>query len=112
MLKTVGILKRTSIKQRTPQSGYPLFSHLYAPVKIQRSQLVPELEEQVLLGDVAEDFQRAVRHTEREQRAVVAGADMAHGVYNSRRYGFSLAVRGTAAADSIANKQVDGMTVS
>ena len=73
---------------------------------------MPELEEQVLLGYVAEDFQRAVRHTEREQRAVVAGADMAHGVYNSRRYGFSLAVRGTAAADSIANKQVDGMTVS
>ena len=112
MLKTVGILKRTSIKQRTPQSGYPLFSHLYAPVKIQRSQLVPELEEQVLLGYVAEDFQRAVRHTEREQRTVVAGADMAHGVYNSRRYGFSLTVRGAAAADSIANKQVDGRTVS
>ena len=72
---------------------------------------MPELEKQVLLGDVAEDFQRAVRHTESEQRAVIAGADMAHGVYNSRRYGFSLAVRGAAAADSIANKQVDGMTV-
>ena len=53
---------------------------------------MPELEEQVLLGYVAEHFQRAVRHTEREKRAVIAGADMAHGVYHAGSHGYSLAV--------------------
>ena len=67
-------------------------SRLYALVKIQRSQLMPELKKQVAFGDIAEDFQRAVRHTKREKRAVIAGADMAHGVYHAGRHGYSLAV--------------------
>ena len=53
---------------------------------------MPELEKQVALGDIAENFQRAVRHTEREKRAVIAGTDMAHGVYHTGRHGDSLAV--------------------
>ena len=72
---------------------------------------MPELEKQVAFGDIAEDFQRAVRHTERKKRAVVASAYMAHGVYNSRRYGFSLAVRGAAAAEKSRMAQAENRLV-
>ena len=72
---------------------------------------MPELEKQVAFGDIAEDFQRAVRHTEREKRAAIAGADMAHGVYHTGRHGYSLAVGCTAAAEKSRMAQAENRLV-
>ena len=72
---------------------------------------MPELEKQVAFGDIAEDFQRAVRHTERKKRAVIAGADMAHGVYHAGRYGDSLAVGRAAAAEKSRMAQAENRLV-
>ena len=72
---------------------------------------MPELEKQVALGDIAENFQRAVRHTKRKKRAVIAGADMAHRVYHAGCHGYSLTVGCADAAEKSRMAQAENRLV-